>query len=91
MEFQSAAAWISVAAVAVFSIGAQLSINKALCHIPAQKVTVMMTAEVPLVACFGILFLGEPLGVRLLVGALLVFGSGVGLNLFPSRPDKKGA
>ncbi len=84
-------AWFELLAVAVFSIGAQLTINKALCQIPAQKVSVMMTAEVPLVACFGILFLGEPLGVRLLVGALLVFGNGVGLNLFPSGTDKKGS
>jgi drug/metabolite transporter (DMT)-like permease len=81
----SSPAWISVAAVALFSIGAQLSINQALLHIPAPKVSVMMTAEVPLVACFGVIYLGEPLGWRLVVGALLIFGCGVGLNLLPAK------
>jgi drug/metabolite transporter (DMT)-like permease len=82
---QSSSAWISVAAVALFSIGAQLSINQALVHIPAPKVSVMMTAEVPLVACFGVIYLGEPLGWRLVVGALLIFGCGVSLNLLPAK------
>jgi drug/metabolite transporter (DMT)-like permease len=82
---QQTAAWLGVAAVALFSIGAQLSINKALVSIPAPKVSVMMTAEVPLVAAFGVLYLGEPLGWQLILGALLIFGSGIGLNLLPDR------
>jgi drug/metabolite transporter (DMT)-like permease len=82
---QSIAAWAGVAAVAVFSLGAQLSINQALVHIQAPKVSVMMTTEVPLVACFGVLYLGEPLGWRLFIGALLIFGCGIGLNLMPVK------
>ncbi|MBC8247550.1 MAG: DMT family transporter, partial [Deltaproteobacteria bacterium] len=82
----SASAWFWAAAVAVFSIGAQLSINLALIRIPAPKVSVMMTAEVPLVACFGVLYLGEPLGWRLIIGSVLIFGCGVGLNLV--RPNQ---
>ncbi len=82
---QQPVAWIGLFAVAVFSIGAQLSINQALILIPAPKVSVMMTAEVPLVAGFGVLYLGEPLGWRLIVGALLIFSSGVGLNFLPSK------
>jgi drug/metabolite transporter (DMT)-like permease len=83
------APWIGIAAVAIFSIGAQLSINQALIRIPAPKVSVMMTAEVPLAACFGILYLGEPLSWRLIVGASLIFCCGIGLNLLPaqSTPD----
>jgi drug/metabolite transporter (DMT)-like permease len=81
----SNAAWVGVAAVAVFSIGAQLSINQALVSIPAPKVSVMMTVEVPLVACFGVLYLGEPLNWNFIAGTLLIFGSGVGLNLMPGR------
>ncbi len=80
-------AWLELVAVAVFSVGAQLSINQALIHIPAPKVSVMMTAEVPLVACFGVLYLGEPLDWRLLVGSLLIFGCGVGLNILPAKTD----
>lgn len=76
-------AWVIMAGVALCSIGAQLSINQALKHIPAAQVTVTMTAEVPLVAGFGVLFLHEPMGWRLLVGALMVFASGIGLNLLP--------
>jgi len=81
----STEAWSCLAAVAVFSIGAQLSINQALVRISAPKVSVMMTAEVPLVACFGVLYLCEPLGWRLIVGALLIFGCGIGLNLLPAK------
>jgi len=81
----STAAWIGVAAVAVFSIGAQLSINQALVRMPAPKVSVMMTVEVPLVACFGVLYLGEPLSWNFIAGTLLIFGSGTGLNLMPVR------
>jgi drug/metabolite transporter (DMT)-like permease len=80
-------AWLELIAVAVFSVGAQLSINQALIHIPAPKVSVMMTAEVPLVACFGVLCLGEPLDWRLLTGALLIFGCGVGLNILPAKSE----
>jgi drug/metabolite transporter (DMT)-like permease len=82
---ESALIWFQLLAVAVFSMGAQLSINQALVHIPAPKVSVMMTVEVPLVACFGIFYLGEPLGFRLMAGALLVFGCGIGLNVLPAR------
>ena len=82
---ESASAWAGLAAVAVFSIGAQLSINQALIRIPAPQVSVMMTAEVPLVAAFGVLYLGEPSDWRLIIGAVLIFGSGVGLNILPSK------
>lgn len=81
------AGWIGLAAVAVFSVGAQLTINQALVRIPAPKVSVMMTVEVPLVACFGVIYLGEPLGWRLFVGALLIFGCALGLNLRPAKSD----
>ena len=85
----SAVAWSSAAAVALFSIGAQLSINQALLRIPAPKVSVMMTAEVPLVAGFGVIYLGEPLGWRLVLGAIIIFSCGIGLNLIPANrtPD----
>jgi drug/metabolite transporter (DMT)-like permease len=82
---QQPVAWLQLAAVAVFSVGAQLSINQALIRIPAPKVSVMMTAEVPLASCFGILYLGEPLSWRLLVGALLIIGSGVALSMLPAK------
>lgn len=82
---QQKAAWLGVVAVALFSIGAQLSINQALASISTPKVSVMMTAEVPLVAAFGVLYLGEPIGWRLVFGAFLIFGSGIGLNLLPDK------
>lgn len=82
---QQTAGWLGVAAVALFSIGAQLSINQALASISTPKVSVMMTAEVPLVAAFGVLYLGEPIGWRLILGAFLIFGSGIGLNLLPDK------
>ena len=79
------AAWFGIAAVAAFSIGAQLSINQALVRIPASKVSVIMIIEVPLVACFGVVYLGEPLTWNFVAGTLLIFGSGTGLNLIPVR------
>ena len=78
-------AWIGVAAVAVFSLCANLSLNQALTRISAVKVSVMMTAEVPLVSCFGMLYLGEPLSWGFSVGALLILGSSIGLNLLPTK------
>jgi drug/metabolite transporter (DMT)-like permease len=45
----------------------------------------MMTAEVPLVSGFGVLYLGEPLNWGFIVGALLIFGSSIGLNLLPTK------
>jgi drug/metabolite transporter (DMT)-like permease len=81
----SLAGWSGVAAVAVFSVAAQLTINQALVRIPATLVSVMMTAEVPLVASFGVVYLEEPLGWRLILGASLIFACGVGLSLQPSR------
>ena len=79
------AAWVGIAAVAVFSMVAQLSINQALVRIPATIVSVIMTAEIPLVAGVGVIFLNEPLGWRLIFGASLIFGCGVGLSLLPSK------
>jgi len=84
----STAAWLGVAAVAAFSMAGQLTINQALIRIPAATVSIMMTAEVPLVAAFGVLYLGEPVGWRLIVGASLIFGSGSGLNLLPVKGKK---
>jgi len=81
---QSTAAWIAVAAVALFSMAAQLTLNQALVRIPAAAVSIMMTIEVPLVASFGVLYLGEPAGWRLIIGALLIFGSAIGLSLVPA-------
>jgi drug/metabolite transporter (DMT)-like permease len=37
-------------------------------------------------APFGVLYLGEPLDWQLILGALLIFGGGIGLNLLPDRP-----
>ena len=79
------AAWAGVTAVAVFSIVAQLSLNKALSCIQATKVSIIMTAEVPLLALFGVLYLGEPISWRLVVGSVLIFGCGIGLNLLPAK------
>lgn len=81
-------AWISLAAVAVFSIGAQLSINQALIRIPAPQVSVMMTVEIPLAAGFGIVFLGEPLSWNFAAGGILIFGCGLALNLVPRHYSK---
>ena len=78
-------AWFQLAAVAMFSVGAQLSLNQALMQIQAPKVSVMMTAEVPLVAGFGIIYLGEPMNWRLGVGGLLIFLCGIGLNILPAK------
>lgn len=79
------AGWIWLSGVAIFSVGAQLSINKALTSIPAQKVSVMMAVEIPATACFGVIYLGEPLGWRLIIGALIILGCGLYLNLRPAR------
>ena len=82
----SASAKLAVTHLSVWHIGVG-RFGLGLLVIP--KVSVMMTAEVPLVACFGVLYLEEPIGWRLIVGTLLIFGSGIGLNLMPTKssPD----
>jgi drug/metabolite transporter (DMT)-like permease len=39
------------------------------------------------VAAFGVLYLGETADWRLITGAVLIFGSGVGLNILPSKSN----
>jgi len=46
--------------------------------------TLIWAIPAPLVACFGVLYLGEPPAWRLIIGASLIFGCGVGLSLLPS-------
>ena len=80
------AGWIWLSAVAIFTVGGQLSINKALVSIPAPKVSVMMMVEVPVTAGFGVIYLDEPLGWRLMIGSLIILGCGLYLNLRPASP-----
>lgn len=67
------------------SILCQLMFNKGFQFLRAPQLGVLMTLELPLAAAFGIIFLGEPLKLKLLLGAGLILFSGVALNLAPKK------
>ena len=76
-------AWLVLLLMAGPSVLCQLFMNKGFQYLRAPQMGVLMTMELPLVAGFGVLALGEPLSWRLLTGAALVIISGLILNLSP--------
>ena len=76
-----------LAAVAVFSMAGQVILNQGMKYLNASKTGVLMMIEVLAAAAFGVFFLGEQFGLRLLCGSALILGSGVALILLPARPS----
>jgi len=76
----------ALAAVAVLATAAHLAGNKALVYLPSPRVGVILMSEVIFGAIIGLLIFEEFLGVRTLLGGILIIGSGIGLN-FNRRPS----
>lgn len=68
-------------AVGLLATAAHIAGNKALTLLPSPQVGVICMAEVPAGAIIGFWVFGEPLGMRTLIGGLLILVAGVGLNL----------
>ncbi len=66
--------------VAVLATAAHLAGNKALVYLPSPRVGVILMSEVIFGAIIGLLIFGEFLGLRTLLGGVLIIGSGIGLN-----------
>jgi drug/metabolite transporter (DMT)-like permease len=76
----------ALAAVAVLATAAHLAGNKALVYLPSPRVGVILMSEVIFGAIIGLLIFDEFLGMRTLLGGVLIIGSGIGLN-FNRRPS----
>lgn len=66
--------------VAMLATAAHLAGNKALVYLPSPRVGVILMSEVVFGAIIGLLIFGEFLGVRTLLGGVLIIASGIGLN-----------
>ena len=66
--------------VAVLATVAHLAGNKALVYLPSPRVGVILMSEVIFGAIIGLLIFGEFLGLRTLLGGVLIIGGGIGLN-----------
>ena len=77
--------WVVLGAVAVFAMAGQVIMNQGMKYLSGSRTGVLMMIEVLAASCFGIVFLKEPLGLRLVLGALLILGCGFGLIFLPQR------
>ena len=82
--------WLVLMAVAVFAMAGQVLLNQGMKYLKASKASVLMMIEILAAASFGVIYLGEPIGLRLLCGSVLILGSGVALILLPMRPSPPG-
>ena len=81
--------WSVLLVMAVPSVLSHIFLNQGFKLLRAPQVGVLMTLELPLVAGFGVIFLGDPFGWRLLIGAGLIMLSGIVLTLKPgSAPEQ---
>lgn len=78
----------ALAAVALLATAAHLAGNKALTYLSSPQVGVICMAEVPFGAIIGLLLFGEYLGLRTLMGGVLIIAAGIGLNLCRVKPKK---
>jgi drug/metabolite transporter (DMT)-like permease len=75
--------WSVLLIMALPSVLSHIFLNQGFRYLRAPQVGVLMTLELPLLAAFGVFYLGEPMGWRLLSGAGLIMASGIVLTLKP--------
>ncbi len=85
----SGTAWSALVAVAVFSMAAQVLMNQGMKHLNAAQTGALMMIEVLVAATFGVVYLGEPITLRLLWGSGLVLGCGLALMVKSGNTVKK--
>jgi drug/metabolite transporter (DMT)-like permease len=78
-------AWFGFISVALFAMLAQVLMNQGMKYLNAPKAGVLMAIEPVASTTFGAIYLGEPLSVRFVLGAGLIFVCGVFLILFPIK------
>jgi len=82
--------WFGFIAVALFAMLAQVLMNQGMKYLNAPKTGVLMTIGPLASTSFGAIYLGEPLSVRFVFGAGLIFACGVFLILLPMRSSDVG-
>lgn len=79
--------WFGLIAVAIFAMAGQVLMNQGMKYLNAPKTGVLMMLEVLAAVAFGVVYLSEPLTVRLLCGSGLILGCGVVLIVLPMRSN----
>jgi len=77
--------WMLLVAVALMLLVAQVLMNHGLKFCKASEGSLIMMSEVVFVAIAGTVIFNDPITPNFLVGAFLIVGSGVGLNLMSRR------
>ena len=72
---------IGLLAIATFAVAANLTFNKALIYLPAPKAGIISMMEVVFGGVCGFFIFDEPLSWRLILGGMLIIGSGVCLTV----------
>ncbi len=76
----SAADWLMTGGIALCSIVAQLTMNQGFKYCKSWEGGLFLSGEMIFVACFGVMYLGEPTTWRFWVGGLLILSSVFLLN-----------
>ena len=85
----SGVAWSALIAVATFSMAAQVLMNQGMKHLNAAQTGALMMIEVLVAATFGVVYLGEPITLRLVCGSGLILGCGFALMVKPANTVKE--
>lgn len=84
----SGTAWSALIAVAAFSMAAQVLMNQGMKHLNAAQTGALMMIEVLVASTFGVVYLGEPITIRLVCGSGLILGCGFALMVKPGNNVK---
>jgi drug/metabolite transporter (DMT)-like permease len=82
---RSSDGWFCLVAVAITAMGGQVLMNQGMKYMNASRTSSFMMFEVLVASAFGVIYLGEPLSFRLLIGSIMILGCGATLMLLPLR------
>jgi drug/metabolite transporter (DMT)-like permease len=81
----SSEGWLCLLAVGVTAMGGQVLMNQGMKYMNASRTSSFMMIEVLVASAFGVIYLGEPLSPRLVIGSIMILGCGGALMLLPFR------
>ena len=79
--------WAGLMTIALFALFAQVLLNQGMKVLNASRTGVIMMIDPLFAAAFGAVYLGEPVGLKLLSGSALILGCGLVLALLPASFD----
>jgi len=80
--------WILLIWVSLILFGGQILMNQGFKFCKASEGSLILMSEIVFAGMAGVMIFNDPITLNLLVGAFLIVGSGVGLNLIYRRPSK---